>query len=290
MSTFNSKSIFQFASKSDIIKLVLIVTILYVLLQFIRISMLLNNNDDSAFYAYLWNKLSMPSDWKTFIKQPWSLFTYMFIDGDFWGILGNMIWLWIFGTVIEDLRGPSRIIPIFMMGGIVGAIVMLVFGLLKVSPPQLFTGASVSVMAVAFAAMVFKPQYRFSALFGIGIPIWVFVMIFVGMRLAMVQLHNIPFLFMMIGAAGIGAMYTNVLDGFYERLTQLLKQSGTALDNSNFVLRKKEPQKGREVPFKRINSSPLKIDAILDKINEKGINSLTREERIILDEYSKKDS
>ena len=100
MGTFNAKSIFQFASKSDIIKIILAISIIFVLLQFIRISMLLTSNNDAPFYTYLWNKLSIPSDAATFIKQPWSLFTYYFLDGSFWGIIGNMIWLWIFGSVI----------------------------------------------------------------------------------------------------------------------------------------------------------------------------------------------
>ena len=49
MGIFNSTSIFKFTSKSDIIKIVLVVTILFVLLQFIRISMLINSNSDADF-------------------------------------------------------------------------------------------------------------------------------------------------------------------------------------------------------------------------------------------------
>jgi hypothetical protein len=33
--------------------------------------------------------------------------------------------------------------------------------------------------------------------------------------------------------------------------------------------------------------SPSRIDAILDKISERGINALTNEERRLLDDYSK---
>jgi len=289
MGTFNSKSIFQFASKSDIIKIVLAVLILFVLLQFIRISMLLNSNDDSSFYTYLWNKLIIPSDIKTFSKQPWSILTYYFIDGDFWSILGNLIWLWIFGTVIEDLRGPNRILPIFIISGIAGGIFMLSLGMLKSAPPQYFSGASASIMGIAFASLLFKPSYKFWGLFGVGIPIWVLVLVFVALRLATIQVYNIPQLFLLLGGLVIGLLYNNVLSSFFEKCTDLLRRSGSILDNKNFVLTKKQEVRNRtskSLPFKHIQMSSSRIDEILDKINERGIHSLTTEEKRILDDYS----
>ncbi|GBL34482.1 hypothetical protein EMGBS15_00770 [Filimonas sp.] len=299
MGILNSKSIFQFTSKSDIIKIVLTVTIVFVLLQFIRISMLLQSNSDADFYTYLWNKMSIPSDLKTFIRQPWSLFTYFFLDtgswGGLWNIVANLIWLWIFGTVIEDLRGPNRILPIFVIGGIVGGLFMLIFGLIKQTPPQLFTGASTCVMAVAFAAVFFKPSYKFWALFGVGIPIWVLLMLFVGLKMVSIQLYNIPSLFLLLGGLTVGLLYNNVLSGFFEKCTELLRRSGNLLDNKNFVLNKEPKVRNRttqQMPFKHVQMSLNKIDEILDKINERGIQSLTKEERRLLDDYSnhKKDN
>jgi hypothetical protein len=43
----------------------------------------------------------------------------------------------------------------------------------------------------------------------------------------------------------------------------------------------------KDIPFKHIHMSPSRIDAILDKISERGINALTNEERRLLDDYSK---
>lgn len=290
MGIFNSKSVFREMSKSDIIRIVLIVTILFVLLQFIRISMLLNANSDAAFYTYIWNKLTIPSDVKTFIRQPWSLFTYFFLEGNFMGIVGNMIWLWIFGSVIEDLKGPNRILPIFITGGVMGGLFMLLFSLTRQPLPQFFEGTSACIMAVAFATLTFKPGYRFWMFFGIGIPIWVFVLLFIGLRLASVQLGNLPYLFILLGGFTAGMLYTKGLDRYYEWFTSILKRSGTVLDNKNFVLTKNPSASVRarseQLTVTRIQITPSRIDAILDKINEKGINSLTKEEKRMLDEYS----
>jgi membrane associated rhomboid family serine protease len=289
MGTFNSKSIFKEASKSDIIKIILVVTILFVLLQFIRITMLISSNDAKPFYEYLWNKLILPSDFNTFIRQPWTLFTYFFLDQSFMGIVGNMIWLWIFGSVIEDLKGPNRIVPIFITGGFLGAVIMLIFSAIRQTPPQLFEGASAGVMAVAFATLMFKPDYKFWMFFGLGIPIWVFVLLFIGLRLASIQVSNLPSLFILFGGLLAGITYTNILHNYYERFTNLLRRSEGVLKNQNFVLPKpsRSPKMNMEPRIDRRSSiTPSKIDDILDKINEKGLHSLSKEERRILDEYS----
>jgi len=290
MSQFNPKAIFQFASKSDVVKIIIAITLLYVLLHFIRISMLLSSNDDSFYYQYMWNKLCLPSSFAAWIRQPWSLLTWFFLDDSIMRIIGNMIWLWIFGTVIEDLKGSCRILPVFITGGVLGGLLMLLANALlpsigKMNLVPYYTSSTASVLAVAFAALRFKPQYRFWWFLGVGIPIWVFVIIFVAFQLASIQLGNMAYLFLLGGGVISGLLYTNVLHAYYEWFTRILKRSDDLLDNRNFI--KSKPASGsRVVPFQRINFTPTRIDQILDKIHEKGIDSLSAEEKRLLDEYS----
>jgi membrane associated rhomboid family serine protease len=285
-----TKSFFQFLSKSDIIKIIVFITLLFVLLQFTRISMLLSKSSDDPFYTYLYNKLALPSNVKTFVTQPWSLFTYFFLDGSFMHIIGNMIWLYIFGSVIEDLKGPNRILPIFITGAVFGGICMLVFSVLKIQPVQFYEGATSAVMAVAFSALLFKPSYKFWMFFGIGIPIWVFVLIFIAIQLATIQLANIPYLFLLLGGIVIGLLSNHWLYGYMERFSNLLKRSSTWFSNEQFVLPKQHTIRSntsRHLPFKTIQFTPKKIDEILDKINESGMSALSKEEKRLLEEYSK---
>ena len=290
MQSLQPKNIFQFVSKSDLIKIILIVTIVFVVLQFIRISMLLTSTNDAPFYQYLWNKLSLPSDTKTFIHQPWSLFTFYFLDGNFFGIIGNMLWLYLFGYIIEDLKGMNRVIPIFMVGGIGGGLLMLVFSALKQPIPQYFTGASCAVMAVAFAALMFKPNYKLWLLPNMGVPLWVFVLVFVALRLASIQLSNLPYLFLMLGGLLVGLLYTNLLNSFFDACTAFLKNSANWFDNRHFVKAHSSGKRRQttQTPFKHVHLSSSKIDQLLDKINEKGMNSLSAEERKLLHEYSER--
>lgn len=292
MGNFNSKSIFNFASKSDIIKIILAISIIFVLLHFIEISIKLNADDASGYYTYLWNPLNLPTTIQQFLHQPWSLFTYFFLDNNFVSIIANMIWLWVFGTVIEDLKGPNRILPIFITGGILGGICMLLLNLIKPVPVIYYSGATAGILAVAVAAVMYKPSYKFYILFGTGVPIWIMLLIHLGLLIGFELVPNGPYMIskigMTIGGLCIGLLYTNFLSNYFEWFTNLLRRTGMALDNKNFVLTKNRSSDRlpKEVPFKKIKSTASKIDDILDKINERGMDSLTNEERRILNDYS----
>ena len=61
-------------------------------------------------------------------------------------------------------------------------------------------------------------------------------------------------------------------------------------NNDNFVVKKVSKLRNNTVLHLRYKDQEKKsatIDEILDKINEKGIHSLTKEEQKSLDEYSK---
>lgn len=203
-----------------------------------------------------------------------------------------MIWLWVFGTVIEDLKGPNRILPIFITGGVLGGIFMLLLNLIKPLPVIYYSGATAGILAVAVAAVMYKPSYKFYILFGTGVPIWIMLLIHLGLLIGFELVPNGPYMIskigMTLGGLCVGLLYTNFLADYFEWFTALLKRAGMALDNKNFVLTKNTSSDRfpKEVPFKKIKSTASKIDDILDKINERGIDSLTKEERRILNDYS----
>ncbi|MDA8157424.1 MAG: rhomboid family intramembrane serine protease [Actinomycetota bacterium] len=50
-----------------------------------------------------------------------SIFTSMFIHGGFLHIAGNMLYLWIFGTNIEDRMGHLRFLVFYLIAGVIAA-------------------------------------------------------------------------------------------------------------------------------------------------------------------------
>jgi membrane associated rhomboid family serine protease len=103
-----------------------------------------------------------------------TLFTSMFLHGDWLHLLGNMLFLWIFGNNVEDTLGRPRFIAFYLLGGVFAmatqSAVTLGFG----SPadaaiPNL--GASGAISAVLGAYFVLFPQGRVLTLI---LPIFVF--------------------------------------------------------------------------------------------------------------------
>ena len=49
-----------------------------------------------------------------------TLVTYMFLHADIVHLLGNMMFLWVFGDNVEDAIGPLRFLVFYLLCGIVG--------------------------------------------------------------------------------------------------------------------------------------------------------------------------
>ena len=57
-------------------------------------------NQPAGFWT---NYLEFPAWWERFIRQPWSLFTYMFMHAGILHILFNMLWLYWFGRLFLQI-------------------------------------------------------------------------------------------------------------------------------------------------------------------------------------------
>jgi membrane associated rhomboid family serine protease len=54
-----------------------------------------------------------------------NIFTSMFMHGSWAHLLGNMLFLWIFGNNVEDTLGRIRFILFYVLGGLAGAYILL---------------------------------------------------------------------------------------------------------------------------------------------------------------------
>ena len=91
---------------------------------------------------------------------PWvspigSIFTAMFLHGDFWHLAGNMLFLWIFGDNVEDRMGRLRFVVFYL---ICGAIAALSQALLDMRSTVPMIGASGAVSGVLGAYVVLYPR------------------------------------------------------------------------------------------------------------------------------------
>ena len=115
--------------------------------------------------------------------EPWgvSWFTAMFVHASWGHILGNMLFLAIFGKNVEDAFGHVRYLGLYVFGGFVAALTQAVMTLIGGSAADAMApmlGASGAIAAVLGAYFVLYPESRVITLvlvFPVRIRAWVFL-------------------------------------------------------------------------------------------------------------------
>ena len=110
-------------------------------------------------------------------KNIWlSVFFSMFLHASILHVLGNMLFLWIFGNNVEDQLGPIGFLGLYLVGGIVASLVHIAGNLDSATP---FLGASGAIAVVMGAYIVWFPRARiltwiaFLLIVVIEVPAWV---------------------------------------------------------------------------------------------------------------------
>jgi membrane associated rhomboid family serine protease len=91
------------------------------------------------------------------------LVSHMFLHGGWLHVIGNMLYLWIFGDNVEDRFGSAQYLVFYLLCGIVAAIGQ---GLISPSP---MVGASGAIAGVLAAYLVMYPTARISTLVFLGL-------------------------------------------------------------------------------------------------------------------------
>ncbi len=95
------------------------------------------------------------------VNPMFTFFSSMFMHGSLLHLLGNMLYLWIFGNNIEDRLGAGKFILFYLLGGIAADFAHLLFNLNSFIP---VIGASGAVSAVMGAYLILYPQARIVSL------------------------------------------------------------------------------------------------------------------------------
>jgi membrane associated rhomboid family serine protease len=249
----------------------------------------------------------------------WTVATYMFVHGSFWHVTLNMYTLWVFGPRVEHEMGSTAFTRFYLWCGLGGWLFHLLLG-----PTALLIGASAAVFGVMLAYAMRWPDDELM-LFGV-IPMrvkWFVAMLVVGNLVQGIGL-SIPTLTGESGGPGIA--YLAHLGGFafawlylrtpssqsLDRLKQRIAQVPDVTDETPRAIPRSLPRtrdreresevddivaKSKAVMTKRPQAptvpgrapvKPSALDEVLDKISRTGIESLTGDEKRLLDEASRK--
>lgn len=285
--------------------LIAINLVAFVILAFVKVIYYFTKSDQGLqlFYNNFFNWVTLSPNLDTFFSRPWTLITHMFVHdtNNVWVILGNMIWLWSFGYILQDLSGSRQIVPMFLYGALAGAIAFMlsanIIPLMKPFAAAPVYGASAGIMAIAIGSTTLAPNYRIFPMLNGGIPIWVITILYLIIDLATVPGNNPGSYIAHITGGVMGFVYMlmlkrnrdwgNWMNSFYDWVTNLFNPD--------------KPKKGKSVksqlfykatvqPFSKTPTvTQQRIDEILDKINQRGYQSLSEDEKEILERASKDD-
>src|SRR3954470_22251263 len=104
-----------------LVNLIAFNAILFVILKFIYVIYQLSDLDIAAYYKNIFNWFILPADISKFGSRPWTIVTFMFTHEGIFHLLANLLWLWAFGYILQDLTGNRKLIPIYIYGGFAGA-------------------------------------------------------------------------------------------------------------------------------------------------------------------------
>lgn len=103
-----------------------------------------------------------------FVPAELTLVTNIFLHGSLLHLIGNMLFLWVFGDNVEDAMGHLRFILFFLLCGTAGS---LAHAFLTPDTHRPLIGASGGVSGVVAAYLILYPRVRIWALFFSGIPL-----------------------------------------------------------------------------------------------------------------------
>ena len=107
----------------------------------------------------------------------YTVVTSVFLHGGWFHLIGNMLFLWVFGNNIEDAMGPARFVVFYLFCGIIAALAQIV---VQPGSPVPMVGASGAISGIMGAYMVLYPKVRVQTLLiiiiyirVIPLPAWV---------------------------------------------------------------------------------------------------------------------
>ncbi|MGW8122214.1 rhomboid family intramembrane serine protease [Roseivirga echinicomitans] len=243
------------------------------------------------------NYIMLPADFGKLIYQPWSFITYFFYHQGIFHILFNMLFLYWFGKIIAEYIGQNKVLGLYVWGGIIGGLLyMLIYNLLPFYAPAVagtyLLGASGGVIAIVVGAATFMPNFTIPLIFLGPVRLKYIAAFYVITSLLQSTGVNAGGEIAHLGGALAGFLFitqlksgndwSRVVVQFITWVKSLFKpqpkikvtyRSDKSSSSTKSAKSTKAPEKNKS------ETSQKEIDAILDKISERGYDALSKEEK-----------
>ena len=233
----------------------------------------------------------------------WELLSYQFLHGGLFHLLINCAMIWFAGRQIEEALGKAKFLALYLVAGVFGGLLQCALSWSGFLPPAGVVGASAGIFGLiaAFAMVYWERELTFLIMFVIPVRMKA--------KYLLIALAVIGVLGIISKEGGIahgahlGGMIWGVLfillfiqggtysgaepwwDQLRDRFSSGHRRKVVTIDGGARAYSRGQI-KAEEVD--EIDFVESEVDPILDKISEKGIQSLTERERKILEQARKK--
>jgi membrane associated rhomboid family serine protease len=273
-------------SKNAVLQLIVVSGIGFITYHLIRVVMRLADASPMMFQNDFTANLGLPPVGQLGYKV-WTVLTYGWTHAGFWELFSNMIWLYCFGSIVQMLMGYKQVIPLFIYCLLTGGVFYLAGQMIPgvpVTNTYIF-GAQAAVTGIAVAALTVAPNYRMYFTPTFSIPLVVVACVFFALMVLNSNLE-VARLSLLVGGAAMGYTYIRLVQSGYrpggwmydtfERLDTMVTPDDNKVRTSQ---NKKRSQVLSKMYEPKAGITQRRIDEILDKISQHGVNSLTKEER-----------
>ncbi|MEX1003325.1 MAG: rhomboid family intramembrane serine protease [Crocinitomicaceae bacterium] len=273
-----------------------VVSIFFGILFAIQELFLVENLSDAV---KIW--FAAPGDPAELMYKPWSLITQLFTHGGFAHLAFNMIFLYFTGQIFVQFFGERRLITTYILGGIFAYLFHIgcyyIFPAFQEATPPGLVGASGSIYGIFAAIAIHRPKFTVYFFGVIRLPLILLLGVYIFLQISSIGNTDGIAHLAHIGGAIFGAIsvinvhspanFMNRFDRWWGRRFKLPKVSFKSQP-------KMKVYKGnvKEMTDEEFNAAKKihqeRVDAILEKISKKGYESLTKKEKEILFNESKR--
>ena len=234
------------------------------------------------------NYFVLSSSLESFIENPWTIFTYMWLHNSFLHLIFNLIVFNFSATLFLTFFSQKQLFRLYVLGGIFSGLFYLFITYFLHKSFNLI-GASGAIMSVLIATTTFSPNFPLKIPLIGTVKLWHIALFFIFIDVIQLPFSNLGGRIAHFGGALFGFLFVFLLRNGINIIdwVEFFKPN----KRSTFNKKNKNLKTVHKTTYYNIDNKTLvkqkKIDEILDKISASGYNSLTKEEKDFLFNASK---
>ena len=280
-----------FRSGNMVSQLIIVNIAVFIILNLVRVF-----DFNGTIFTLFQDNLALTSDIGKFIYRPWVIITHMFTHVGFWHILWNMLLLFWFGRIVGDLIGDKKILPLYIVSGLFGAIIYILLDQFLPGGSNgaaTAIGASGAVMAFIFTAATLSPDYSMRLLFLGDVRLKYIALGILFLDLITSVGSNTGGFIVHLAGAVFGVLYIYSLRQGVDLISWFRKPEKNnqpkrkKTDRNKFQVVHKQTEKKSKVKTEEKVNKQQELDRILEKITAEGFDKLSESEKNFLSNASK---